>query len=271
MTTVLLFFNVLLMIAFAVGLGVYISRRWQTRWHLYLIGAVTFVGAQIFHIPFNMLVQQRLGLLPEDTTVFANLVIVSIFLGLSAGVFEEAARYLTYRFWARDARSWRKGMMLGAGHGGIEAILIGLLGLANLILFVAIRDGAVDIATVVSPEQVELLQNQIDQTFGVPWYMAILGAVERLFALALHLSLSLIVLQSFLRQNRLWLLAAILWHAFANAVAVITLETWGPLAAEGALLFFGLASVAIIYRSYQEREVATDSDNLSEPVSEAIS
>lgn len=267
MISALLFLNLFLMIVFAIGLGVWISRRWQTPWRLYLIGAVTFIGSQILHIPFNWLIQQRLGLLPTDTTIFANLVIVAVFLGLSAGVFEEVARYLTFRFWARDARSWREGMMVGAGHGGIEAIIVALLGLANVILFVAIYEGAVDIATVVPPEQVALLQAQIDATFGGPWYMAILGAVERLFALALHLSLSLLVLQAFLRNNHLWLLIAILWHALANTAAVITLETYGALATEGVLFFFGLASVAIIYRFYQER----DEDAATEPLAESAS
>lgn len=271
MITALLILNFLLMIAFAVGLGLYISRRWHTKWRLYLIGAVTFVGSQILHIPFNTLVQQQLDTLPTDTTVFANLIVVAIFLGLSAGVFEEVARYLTYRFWARDARSWRKGMMIGAGHGGIEAILVALLGLVNIILFIAIRDGAVDIATVVPPEQVELLQSQIDQTFGSPWYMTLLGAAERLFALTLHLSLSLMVLQSFLRNNRLWLLAAILWHALANALAVITVQTWGALATEGVLFVVALVSLAIITRFYQDRDEDATAEPLPEPASESAS
>ena len=64
-------------------------------------------------------------------------IIYAVFLGLSAGVFEETARYLTYRFWAKDARSWSRGLMLGAGHGGSEAILVGALAAVNFVALLA--------------------------------------------------------------------------------------------------------------------------------------
>jgi uncharacterized membrane protein YhfC len=81
---------------------------------------VTFVVSQIGHIPFNWLILERWELVPTDTAVLSSLIIFALFLGLSAGVFEEGARYLTYRFWAKEARTWGKGLMLGAGHGALR-------------------------------------------------------------------------------------------------------------------------------------------------------
>lgn len=238
-------FSYLVMLALPIALGVWIHRTRGASWRLFLIGAVTFVGSQIFHIPFNWLVQQRLQLLPADTTVVTNLIVVAAFLGLSAGVFEESARYLVYRFWAKDARSWGKGLMLGAGHGGIESILLGVLAAINVGSLALMNSG--QLQQLIPPEQAALVEAQIAAVFGVPWYMALLPAVERVFALALHLSLSILVLQVFTRRNLLWLLLAILWHALANFLAVFGAVTWGAVAAELLLAATAVVSVVIIF------------------------
>ncbi len=249
MIVVLLFLNFLLMLALPLVLGWQLQQRWQPGWRLFAIGAVTFVVSQIFHIPFNWLALQQWQLLPTDTAVLTNLIIFSLFVGLSAGVFEEGARYLTYRFWARDARTWAKGMMLGAGHGGIESILLGAVGLINFVVLLALRQGYW--AELIPPEQMSLVQAQIDSMFGLPLYMGLLGAVERVFALTLHLTLSLLVLQVFVRGRLRWLAAAILWHALVNATAVFSITTWDALTTEGLVGIMALISLGIIYWLYR--------------------
>jgi len=58
-------------------------------------------------------------------------------LALTAGLFEETGRYLGYRFWFKDRKTWRVGLMYGAGHGGLESMLLTaglvLLGLINIL------------------------------------------------------------------------------------------------------------------------------------------
>ena len=114
MNTVLLSINYALMILIPIVVAILIRRCTGAPWRLFFIGAVTFIASQVLHIPFNFVVQ-RSGLLPSDTTLMTNLLLYAAFLGLSAGVFEETARYLTYRFWAKDSRSWSRGLMLGSG------------------------------------------------------------------------------------------------------------------------------------------------------------
>ena len=132
MVTALLALNFSLMIAVPIFLARWIARRRQARWGLFGVGAVAFVLSQVGHLPFNWLVLQQLGWVNAS-----NLIVYAAFLGLSAGTFEGIARYLVLRFWAKDARTWGKGLMVGTGHGGIEAILLGVLGLINFaILFI---------------------------------------------------------------------------------------------------------------------------------------
>ena len=244
MIYLLLSLNFLLMILMPLLLGWFIARRRGASWRLFGMGAVTFVAAQVFHIPFNALVN-RSGILPQDLSVVTNLVILSLFLGLSAGVFEEGARYLTYRYWARDARTWGRGLMLGAGHGGIEAIIIGVLGAVNFVALAAMRSGA--LLDQLPAEQLPLVEAQIEAVFGTPPHLALLGAVERLFALTAHLAMSLLVMQVFTRGRIRWLLAAILWHTLLNAVAVFAVNTWSAVVTEALIGVVALLSLGIIF------------------------
>jgi uncharacterized membrane protein YhfC len=108
--------------------------------------------------------------------------------------------------------------MLGAGHGGMEAIILG--GLAGFALLHPAPAGQ-----------------------GL---MPLLGTVERVFALADHLALSVLVLQVFARGRWYWLVIAIGWHGLLDGVTVYASGHLPVLALEGILACFGVASVAIV-------------------------
>lgn len=236
--------NGLLMIAFGLALGVLVARRWKQPWGLYAIGAVTFVLSQVAHIPFNSVVLRsvftRLGWV--NPTSPGTVIGVAAWLGLSAGIFEEGARWLMYRFWARSARRWEEALMIGAGHGGIEAILLGALVLYALIQALALQ-GA-DLASVVPADLVETARLQIEAYWAAPWFAAMLGALERIFALCLHLSLSVLVLQVFVRRQWIWLPLAVAWHALVDAAAVAAAPAIGPYWTEA--LIGGLAGLSLV-------------------------
>ena len=243
MVIVLLSFNFLLMILMPILMGRWIRRRRGAGWGLFGIGAVTFVLSQVGHIPFNWLILQKLEWITGE-----NLIVLTLFLGISSGAFEEVARYLAYRFWAREARSWGRGLMLGAGHGGIEAIFLGVIGLLNLTVLLGLDNGYFQgLLASVPEDQLYLVDNQISALFDVPPMLALLGAVERLFALLLHLSASLLVMQVFVRKQLRWLGASIGWHAVFNGVAVYVATVWGAVPAELALGLLSLVSLGLIF------------------------
>lgn len=236
----------LLMIAIPILLAWQIGRRQRASWGLAGAGALTFILSQVGHIPFNWLVLQRFALIPtENLTVARNLLPYVSFLGLSSGVFEEGARYLTYRYWMRNARAWKHGLMLGAGHGGIESLLLGLLVGVNFAALAAIDRGAVQWP--IPAEQWPLVQAQITVVFQAPWYEVMLGALERVFALCLHLAASLLVMQVLVRRQWRWLATAVLLHGGANGVAVFTAVYWNPYIAELALAIVALLCLGIIF------------------------
>jgi len=242
--------NGLLMIALGVGLGILLTRRFSIGWRLWWIGAATFILSQIGHIPFNFAfgVLLRRGVLPSPPDGW-NLAFTAIFLGLSAGVWEECARYATFRWWAVEARSWRKALVLGAGHGGMEAILLGILVLYTYLQLLALQ--GIDLTTIVPPERVEDVQKVVNAYWSLPWYTGLLGALERVFALITQLTLSVLVLQVFVRRHIRWLFLAILWHGTFNAVAYYIANIWGAYLAELSLAIGMLLDLGILYLLYQ--------------------
>ncbi|MGE5220855.1 MAG: YhfC family glutamic-type intramembrane protease [Omnitrophica WOR_2 bacterium] len=235
--------NGLIMMFFPIGIAIYLTRKFKQGWRLFWIGGFTFIASQVFHIPFNNWFFS-LGIIPRGSST-GMMVIPALALGLSAGLFEEIARYIVYRWWAKDARSWSKGLLLGIGHGGMEAILLGLLVLVNFLYLAAYRGQ--DLTRLFPPDQLALAQQQISAYWAIPWYGTLLGAVERIFAVTIQISLSILVLQAFTRRNIIWLVFAILWHTIVDASAVYVLPVWGAHIAEGIVAILAVLSLGIIF------------------------
>jgi uncharacterized membrane protein YhfC len=245
MDVVVRLINSLLMFVVPLALAVWLVRRFQLEWRIFLIGAGTFAGAQILEIPFNRILLQplleRFGLTGANQGW--SLVLMAIIFGLVAGVFEEIARYVVYRRWLRDERRWEGGLFFGLGHGALEAMLLGGLSFYVLLQTIAYRNA--DLTTIVPLEQLDIARAQLDAYWAAPWYAALLGALERVFAIGIQISLAVIVLQVFVRRNHFWLALAIVWHLIVDAVAVFGVSTWGVYITE---LIIGLmAALSLVF------------------------
>jgi uncharacterized membrane protein YhfC len=240
--------NALLMITMPLVLGVYLFRRLGTAWQLFGMGAVTFISSQILHIPFNVwALNPLIDSLGLDLQVTGQLAIVALLLGLSAGLFEEISRYIVYRFWLKGKgdRSWRGALMFGAGHGGIEAIILGVIVTYGFMQLLALKDA--NLEALIPWDQLEVTRVQVEMYWSAPWYAAILGAVERAATLCFHLSASVLVLQVFRRKNLSWLFLAIGWHAAADALAVFVSRTWNIYIAEALIVLVGLLGLVVVF------------------------
>jgi uncharacterized membrane protein YhfC len=230
-------------------LGGWFAGHFRLGWGLFGVGALTFIASQVLHIPFNtyllnpLIASLGLEIVPGGWGV----VVYGVLLGLSAGVFEEVARYITLRFWRQDARTWGQSLMLGAGHGGIEAILVGAYGFYILVQMVMMFGMDVDaVSELAGADRAQEVFNFVAVYWGSSWYDFFWSALERVSALAFHLSASVLVYQSVKRKNLLWLVYAILWHTLLDALAVYGSISWGVAATEGALFVIALLSVGII-------------------------
>jgi uncharacterized membrane protein YhfC len=239
--------NALLMIAMPIMLGVILAKRAKASWSLFGVGALAFIASQIVHLPLNFgLTRLFAAILPITTPQPWMIPFNAVVLGLTAGLCEETARYLALRWVVPRARSFRDALMLGAGHGGIEAILLGLLTGFAFIQMMTLRQTGLD-SLGLTGQQLAQAQQQIAAYWSAPAYMVMLGAVERFFAIILHLSLSVIVMQVFLRRQWRWLVLAIGYHALSDAVAVFAVQSkWDALVIEGLVALLALGALAMI-------------------------
>lgn len=255
--------NGLLMIALPILLGIFLARRFQLRWRLWWIGAVAFILSQVGHIPFNIavgLLFER-GTLPAPSATY-QLAFTAIFAGLSAGLWEECFRYGAYRWWARDARSWSKGLMLGTGWGGSEAIFLGIMVLVNYAVMLALQFS--DLSMVLPENQLTLLNEQMTGYWSLPWYLTLMGALERAFVIPIQIALSIIILQVFTRKNIGWLFLAIAWHALIDVAAVYLIQTYGANITEAVVGIFAVVSILIIF-ALRQPEYSRDELEVSHP------
>jgi uncharacterized membrane protein YhfC len=235
--------QILIMLGFPVALWLLLKRRPGVTWGLIGAGGLTFIASQVVHLPLNW----ALGLLGGGRGVALwPMPLMALVAGLSAGICEEVARYLMLRFWRRKARSWAQGVAFGAGHGGVEAIVLGLLVVVNFVAMVALR--GMDLGALgFSGGALEQVQAQAAAYWSLPWYLPLLGGLERVLAITIQVSLSLLVLQAFVRHSVGWLLAAIGAHTLVDGVVVFLAGMgWSPLALEGVVLPFALGGLALI-------------------------
>lgn len=173
----------------------------------------------------------------------------------TAGLFEEVGRWGGYRWLVKKERSYRTGVMLGLGHGGIESMLLVGLGLFGTLVTYVI------LAT--SPSLLKLPPATLDKvvtTMSAVHPLDLVASVaERVMALTFHVACSLVVLQCFLRGSKGWVALAVMMHFVADLVAVggaVELKKYGALVAETAGLPMFFVSIGVIVWT-QRRLAAT--------------
>ena len=239
--------SVLGMILLPILLGFWLTRKFKLTWKLFFAGALTFIASQVLHIPFLAWLTALFnnGTLPAPpfawTTIFN-----AVLLGLLAGIFEETARYILFKFFLKNARTWNEGVLVGAGHGGVEALILGVLGVFTVINMLVLRNADLS-AMGIPADQLELAKQQVAAFWSSPAYTGLLGLAERVFAICLHISLSAMVLYSVAYKKPIWFWLAMLWHALVDAAAVYLAPLVGALAVEGVVAGMAIVSLAILF------------------------
>ena len=208
---------VLLIILLPVGLAIVTRRKWKAPWIYFCAGLLTFVVAQLIHIPLNRLLVE-VGILPDALPEGSSLVVTAIILGLTAALSEELIRALGY-FLIKKARGFGDGLIMGLGHGGIEAMMVAVLLAAGVSSFWYAQNIEL-LPEAISGAQFSALTEAVEAAKDNP-LVALVPLIERVIALGFQVILSILVLFAF-KTGRYWyLLIAIVYHMSVNSVAVI--------------------------------------------------
>ena len=185
-----------------------------------LVGAATFL---VFAMGLEQ-VMHTLVLKPQpdgSTWMAAYPIWYMIYGSLAAGVFEETGRFLSFKLLKRRYGGIGTGLNYGVGHGGIEAILLGGVAMVNT-LAMSVFANSGNIAQLTSGPNGQLVAAQIQGIAATPSAMFLVSGFERMSALTIHISLSVIVFYSVYENRRLWLYPlAILLHALIDAPAAL--------------------------------------------------
>lgn len=231
--------NFIGMILLPILAGWYFSRKFHLSWKLFLAGGLTFIASQIIHVPLVLALTSTFQ--SWGTFVYA------LILGLLAGLFEETSRYILFKYILKKNRTWQEGIFVGLGHGGIEAIILGVL--AGLAFGTMMAYRYIDLSTVPSipPEQLELAKQQVAAYWSTPWYMTLFGIIERVFAICLHIALSTMVLYGLASKKGIWYWLAVLLHTVVDGVAVYIGQQVSALTLEGIIGLFAIVSIGIVF------------------------
>jgi uncharacterized membrane protein YhfC len=139
-----------------------------------------------------------------------------------AGIFEETARFISFNILKKKYNGIGTGLAYGVGHGGIESILIVGISMINNIAFCILLNtgGAEAITGKLQGNALAQLNTQINTLLNTAPYMFLIGGIERIFAITVQLSLSMIVYYSVHGKNKIGLFPlAIILHAIVDIPA----------------------------------------------------
>jgi uncharacterized membrane protein YhfC len=240
------------------AVGYFLARRLGVKWSVFGWGVAFFVAIQIIHTPIIIVMQEPMlawakgaHLSPQVT-----LAIFAAVMGLLAGVFEEVGRYLVFKhFFSRKNIELSKGnaLMFGAGWGGIESALVGFLIALTLFSYISasplndtqISEMNQSIGGAMTAEQVELMRGQIDSLLALTPLDLLPSLIERIMALILQITWTMMVYTAVVESKRGLLAIAIATHALVDAGSVYVGQSMGILPSE---LFVLVA--AVIAASY---------------------
>ncbi|WP_107310530.1 YhfC family intramembrane metalloprotease [Burkholderia metallica] len=189
-------------------------RRTQVPWRVFFYGMLTFFVFQpVLRMSWQIPLYRWLA---HDPRWHLPML---VFAALTAGLFEECGRWVAFRYLLPKRHDAPTAVMLGLGHGGLEAMLLVGVG------FLALDTGyLLAHAGVVIPEGAQSLIGA--QFAGMTLASPFLALCERVSAMAVHVGLSLIVLQAFVRGTKRWLAYAIAFHFLFDLAAVLLTRYW---------------------------------------------
>ncbi len=192
--------------------------------------------------------------------ITGNIWLYGLYGGAMAGLFEETGRFIAFRTILRKQQENNaNALMYGAGHGGMEAfILLGITSVNNIVYSVLINTGKTEVLTAaVTGEVLEQVEGAVRTLIATPSWHFLLGGLERVLAVILQISFSVLVWFAAKRKSRGYLYPfAILLHLAADAgTAVLAGKGVSPLLIEVLVAGFAAVSVLIAGKAWKQNTV----------------
>ena len=223
-----------------------------------LAGAATwFVFAMILErIPLSLLLNPQTSL---GRTLTENAALYTLIAASFAGIFEETGRYVVFRTALRNRTNRETSISHGIGHGGFEAMfLMGVTGIQYLSSAVMINTGSftemVEQAAAAGAD-VAGLEALPAQIAAITTATGLLSVGERIFAMILHVGLSIMVFYAARDSKpRLYGLAIVLHALFDVPAALYQKGLLGMYAVEAMLAVYAVAFFVMVYMNLYKKD-----------------
>ena len=237
---------------------IFMGVKKRLNWKALLFGALLFVVfALVLERILHMLV---LGSNPIQSAIYQKPALYVLYGGFAAGIFEETARLLGFKFLirVRENESLDTGISYGLGHGGIEAVLLGgLAAISNLVTSVMLNAGLLKgMTATMNAQQLETFNQGINSLVSLPSHMFLISGVERMIALVLQVALSVFVLKAVVEKKWLYFAYAILIHAGVDMIAVLYQRGYifkDIFLMEGIILLITIAVAFAAFKIYKRK------------------
>lgn len=226
----------------------YFRKRDGTKVMTFLIGAAVFA---IFAVYLEDMFHALVFRTPAGNFLQSNILIYALYAGAAAGLFEECGRYAAFRFVLRnDADDDHNALMYGAGHGGAEAIYVLTFGMVNNILTARMINSG-EIASFLenlNGDDLAAATQAITTLAEADPRIFLIGIAERVFAIAAHIALSVLVWFAVQDKRNGYLFpTAIALHMLLDFVATYMSTASSVFLAEGAV---ALCSAALCFIAF---------------------
>ena len=210
-------------------LAIIIWKKFKVSWTIFFLGMIFFL-ISLSRIPLN----NYLGsLLQSNFSGELFYILFGVMAGITAGIFEEGLRIIAIGAVIKQ-RDYFKGIMYGIGHGGGgEAMFyIGFTTLANYIIYKFFPN--------IFPI------NIIPQMDSMVWYLPLMGALERVLAIAIQIAFSVLVMHAFIYRKYYIIPLVIIFHAAIDFIAYYFNYKFGVWYAELAVFLFAVIGIILI-------------------------
>lgn len=234
--------NILICFGIPIGMLIYFIVTKKRVIKSFFIGVAVFLIFQVFtRIPIVQYVLPKMEW--YNVIIASNPILYGLFLGITAGLFEEVGRFLGFKTGLKNNRRWIDGIAFGIGHGGIESIVItGIASINNLIILIGLNNGSFD------PNKLGMSKESLRALFnGTSNIVTLVGGIERIFAIIIQIALTLLVLYGIKKRKLIYLGIAVLMHTIIDSPIVIFqnvfgigiagVEIWVTISAVAALIF----------------------------------
>jgi uncharacterized membrane protein YhfC len=192
------------------------------------------------------------------TALTENIWLYGLYGGAAAAVFEETGRIITMKFIMKKNLNRENALMYGVGHGGIEAILVvGMAQISNIITAFMINGNQMDaVLGVLDETQKAATVESLSALWTTPSYQFFMSGIERISAIILHISLSILVYAGIKQGKKKIVLAAFAAHFLVDFVTVVAADKL-PIVAVEIMIFLMSALLGLAAMKLYKKDAET--------------